>query len=129
VAGELGLPLDEALAFEKRHGGAFTVIYKPGLSYEHIDLNLDNPDLADRRVRQALLYAIDRQAISDQIFAGRDPVADSFVPPLDWMYAKDVPRYPYDPNKAKALLEAAGWHAQGGEIRRNADGPLGGGIG
>ena len=122
VAGELGLPLDEALAFEKRHGGAFTVIYKPGLSYEHIDLNLDNPDLADRRVRQALLYAIDRQAISDQIFAGRDPVADSFVPPLDWMYAKDVPRYPYDPDKAKALLEAAGWHAQGGGIRRNAEG-------
>jgi peptide/nickel transport system substrate-binding protein len=122
VAGELGLPLDEALAFEKRHGGAFTVIYKPGLSYEHIDLNLDNPDLADRRVRQALLYAIDRQAISDQIFAGRDPVADSFVPPLDWMYAKDVPRYPYDPEKAKALLEAAGWHAQNGEIRRKDDG-------
>ena len=122
VAGELGMPLDEALAFEKRHGGAFTVIYKPGLSYEHIDLNLDNPILSDRRVRQALLYGIDRQAISDEIYAGRDPVADSFVPPEDWMYAKDVPRYEYDTEKAKALLEAAGWHAQGKEIRRNAAG-------
>jgi peptide/nickel transport system substrate-binding protein len=113
------MPLDEALAFEKRHGGAFTVIYKPGLSYEHIDLNLDNPILADLRVRQALLYGIDRQAISDEIYSGRDPVADSFVPPEDWMYAKDVPRYAFDPEKAKALLEAAGWHADGKEIRRN----------
>ena len=43
IAGELGLSLDEALAFEKRHGGAFQIIYKPGLVFEHIDLNLDLP--------------------------------------------------------------------------------------
>jgi len=122
VAGELGLPLDEALAFEKRHGGEFTVIYKPGLSYEHIDLNLDNPVLGDRRVRQALLDAIDRQAISEEIYNGRDPVADSFVPPLDWMYAPDVPRYPFDPERAKALLDEAGWHAEGKAIRKNQAG-------
>jgi peptide/nickel transport system substrate-binding protein len=40
-------------------------------------------------------YGIDRKAISDELFAGRDPVADSFVPPLDWIYTPDVPRYPY----------------------------------
>jgi peptide/nickel transport system substrate-binding protein len=122
VAGELGLPLDEALAFEKRHGGQFTVLYKPGLAFEHVDLNLDNPILADLRVRQALLYAIDRKAISDALFAGRDPVANSFVPPEDWVYSTDVPRYPYDPVKAKALLEAAGWHADGDAVRRNTAG-------
>src|SRR5207245_4077706 len=55
VAGELGLSLDEALAFEKRHGDAFHMIYKPGLVYEHIDLDLDRPILADRRVREALI--------------------------------------------------------------------------
>ena len=43
IAGELGLPLDEALAFEKRHGDAFQIIYKPGLVYEHVDLNLGRP--------------------------------------------------------------------------------------
>jgi peptide/nickel transport system substrate-binding protein len=122
VAGELGFPLDEALAFEKRHGGAFTVIYKPGLTYEHIDFNLDNPTLADVRVRRALAYAIDRKAISEQLFAGRDPVADSFVPPLDSVYSPDVPRYPYDPVKARALLDEAGWRQQGDGIRRNAKG-------
>ena len=45
IAGELGLSLDEALAFDKRHGGAFQIIYKPGLVFEHIDLNLDLPAL------------------------------------------------------------------------------------
>jgi peptide/nickel transport system substrate-binding protein len=122
VAGELGLPLDEALAFEKRHGGQFSVLYKPGLAYEHVDLNLDNPILADLRVRQALLYAIDRKSISDALFAGRDPVADSFVPPEDWVFSADVPHYAYDPAKAKAMLEDAGWHATGNEVRRNAAG-------
>jgi len=122
VAGELGLSVDEALAFEKRHGGAFRVIYKPGLTYEHVDLNLDNPILADRRVRQALLYAVDRAAISEALFAGRDPVANSFVPPLDWVYSDAVRHYPYDPAKARALLEAAGWHDDGGGVRRNETG-------
>ncbi|MGB8180801.1 MAG: peptide ABC transporter substrate-binding protein [Stellaceae bacterium] len=122
VPGELGLPLDEALAFARRHSGSFNIIYKPGLEYEHIDFNLDDPILADVRVRRALLYAIDRKAISQELFAGRDPVADSFVPTLDWVYSADVPKYPFDPDKARALLDAAGWHAADGEIRRNASG-------
>lgn len=122
IAGELGFPLDQALAFEKRHGDAFAVLYKPGLTYEHIDLNLDNPILADARVRRALLHGIDRKAISSQLFAGRQPVADSFVPPLDWVYTTDVPHYPYDPDKARALLAEAGWQATGPGVRRNAAG-------
>jgi len=122
VAGELGFPLDEALAFEARHRGEFNVIYKPGLTYEHIDFNLDHKALADLRVRRALTYAIDRKAISQQLFAGRDPVADSFMPPIDPAYSPDVPRYPYDPGKARTLLDEAGWRAQGNGIRRNAEG-------
>lgn len=122
VAGELGFSIDQALDFERRHGDRFTVLYKPSLDYEHVDLNLDNPILADRRVRQALLYAVDRKAISMQLFAGRQPVADSFVSPLDWVFTDDLPRYPYDPATARALLDAAGWHAAGGAIRRNAAG-------
>jgi peptide/nickel transport system substrate-binding protein len=122
VAGELGFSLDEALAFEKRHGREFRVVYKPGLTFEHVDLNLDNPILAQRDVRHALLYAIDRAAISSSLFAGRDPVADSFVPPLDWIYSDDVPQYPYDPAKARALLDGAGWHVGADGVRVNAGG-------
>lgn len=122
IAGEVGLSISQALAFEKRHGNAFAIIYRPSLIYEHVDLNRDDPRLADQRVRQAMLYAIDRNAISDQLFAGRNPVADSFVPPLDWVYDRDVPRYAYDPAKARALLDAAGWHAGDGSVRRNGAG-------
>jgi peptide/nickel transport system substrate-binding protein len=124
VAGELGFSLDEALAFEKRHGNQFKILYKPGLSFEHIDVNLANPIVADLRVRQALLYAIDRKAITEQIFAGRDPVADSFVPPLDPAYARDMPRYEYNPDKARALLDDAGWREESDGIRRKDGAPL-----
>ena len=122
VAGELGLSLDEALAFEKRQGGAFRMIYQPGLVYEHIDLDLDRPALADRRVREALILGLDREGISKSLFAGRQKVADSFVNPLDAGYSAETPRYSHDPSRAAALLEAAGWQAQPGGIRRNAEG-------
>jgi len=122
IAGELGLTIDQALAFEKRHGDRFDISYKPGLAYEHIDLNLDNPILADARVRRALLHGLDRQAISDQLFEGRQPVAHTNVNPLDWVHAEDTPRYPFDPEKAAALLSEAGWPLGKDGIRRNAAG-------
>jgi peptide/nickel transport system substrate-binding protein len=122
VAGELGLPLDEGLAFEKRHGDAFRVLYKAGLVYEHVDLNLDRPALADRRVREALILGIDRDAISHSLFAGRQPVADSFMNPLDSGYSKDTPHYSYDPKRAGQLLDEAGWRAGSDGSRRDAQG-------
>ncbi len=122
IAGELGLTLDQALAFEKRNSDKFDMVYKSGLIYEHIDLNLDNPILADKRVRKALLYALDRETISTQLFQGRQPVADASVSPLDSVHSPDTPKYPYDPAKAKALLEEAGWSVMKRGVRHNADG-------
>lgn len=122
IAGELGLSLDQALAFEKRHGSRFDIVYKPSLIYEHIDVNLDSPILKDRRVRQALLYGIDREVINQQLFGGRQPVAQTFVNPLDWVYDKDVAHYARDEKKAAALLEEAGWTAKGKGTRVNAKG-------
>ncbi len=75
VLGELGLSLDQAIAFEKRHKDKYNVIYKPALIWEHIDVNLDNKLLADKRVRQAMLLAIDRKAISEKLFEGKQPIA------------------------------------------------------
>jgi len=120
--GELGLSLDQALAFEKRHSDKYDFIYKPGLIYEHIDVNLDNPLLKDRRVRQAILMAIDRKAISDRLFDGKQPVADSAISPLDPMYSPDVPHYDYDPTRARKLLEEAGFTGSEGGVRSDAGG-------
>ncbi len=124
IAGEVGLPLDEALDFAKRHGSDFNFIYKPGLTFEHVDCNLDNPVLADARVREALLLGLDRATIVQTLFAGKQAVADSFVEPQDAGFTADVPKYPYDPARAKQLLEDAGWHAQPAGPRKNADGKI-----
>ena len=122
IAGELGLSIDQAISFEKRHKQKYNVIYKPGLVYEHIDLNLENPLLQDIRIRKALIYAIDRKAISESLFGGRQPVAHSSVNPLDWVFAEDVPKYAYDPEKTAALLDEAGWSIKNRGVRTNAKG-------
>lgn len=119
IAGELGPTLDQILQFEKRYGERYNILYKPGLIYEHIDLNLDNPILADRRVRRALVHAIDRDAISQQLFDGRQPVAHGQTNPLDRVYYDGIPKYAYDPGAAAALLDEAGWKMADGGIRRN----------
>ena len=122
IAGELGMQVDQALAFQKRHGDKYKVVFKPGLLYEHIDLNLQNPILADKRVRHALLYALDREMINQQLFAGNQPVAHTSVNPMDRAFNRRVPTYGYDPERAEALLEEAGWTFAGGDVRQNAAG-------
>ncbi|OHC75293.1 MAG: peptide ABC transporter [Rhodospirillales bacterium RIFCSPLOWO2_12_FULL_58_28] len=122
IAGELGLTVDQALAFEKRHGRDFNIIYKPGLIYEHIDFNLDNPILKDIRVRRALIHSIDRETVSKQLFVGRLSVAHSSVNPLDWVYDDNVRKYPFDPDLAGRLLREAGWNPASQGPRRNAKG-------
>jgi peptide/nickel transport system substrate-binding protein len=122
IEGSVGLSLDQALAFERRNADRFQVFYKPGLVFEHIDVMLDNPALADQRVRQALLYGLDRAAISERLFAGRQPVADTPVHPLDWVHTDDVEHYPFDPAKAARLLDQAGWIPGSGGLRHDAAG-------
>lgn len=122
IAGELGLPADQAMAFQQRHGDRFTVLTKPGLRFEHLAVNLDNPILADLRVRRALLFGLDRAGIGSQLFGGRDEVADTCVHPLDWVHTGDVTHYPYDPIEAGTLLDQAGWHLGPDGLRHNDDG-------
>jgi peptide/nickel transport system substrate-binding protein len=122
VGENVGLTLDQALALQQQHPDAFTYIFKPSLTYEQVVLNLDNPILADLRVRQALLLALDRTTLTAKLFQGHQPVADSWVSPLDPDYAEDVPHYAYDPDKARHLLSDAGWIPGPDGIRRNSAG-------
>ncbi len=122
VAGELGFSIEQALALERRKGHQYDVFYKAGLIYEHIDFNLDNPIFSDRRVRQALLYGLDRDLLVAQLFDGRQPVAHSNINPLDQVYNKFVPIYNFDQEKARKLLESAGWSKIIDGVRYNPSG-------
>jgi len=122
IAGELGLPVEQAAALARRAPTRFRFEFRPGLIYEHIDTNLDNPILSDRRLRQALLLALDRPRIVAQLFEGRQTVAHGLVNPLDTMADPDIRQYPYDPARAASLLEEAGWRLAPDGIRRNAAG-------
>ncbi len=79
------------------------------LRYDYIGWNLDRPLFQDVRVRQALTLALDRQEIVDTIMEGNATVAHAPVSPLSWAYNDNVPRFDYDPERAKQLLAEAGW--------------------
>lgn len=122
VAGELGLSLEQVLAMEERHKARFRYVYKAGLIYEHIDVNLDHPILKDKRVRKALLLGLDRAKISAELFKGKQPVANSNINPLDWIANPNVTKYGFDPAAAKKLLDEAGWTEMRGGVRHNKEG-------
>jgi len=116
------LTIDQVLALQKRKPDEFDYLCKPSLNYEHIDYQIENPILADARVRQAMAYAVDRETMVKRLFEGKQPVAATWVNPLDPNFTKDTVTYPYDPAKAKALLAEAGWTPGADGICRNAKG-------
>ena len=73
-------------------------------------------------MRRALLHAIDRNAISERLFEGKQPVADTFVHPLDSVHTDDVRKYPFEPDTARQLLDGSGWTDIRKGIRHNAAG-------
>ncbi|MBF6595967.1 MAG: ABC transporter substrate-binding protein [Thermaceae bacterium] len=78
--------------------------------YYFVALNQNDPRFKDVRVRQALLYAIDRKAIIDAVLKGYGEIATGPIAPLQKLfYRKDVPSYAFDPKKAQELLKQAGW--------------------
>ena len=65
--------------------------------------------LADKRLRHAVAYAIDRHETLHKIIHDVGVLADEFLPTWSWAYTADVPRYEYDPARANELLDEAGW--------------------
>jgi peptide/nickel transport system substrate-binding protein len=110
MIGELGFSFDQAVEFDKRADKAkFKTLFRDGLVYEHIDLNLRNPILQDLNVRKALLHAIDREKLTKALFAGKQQAALSNIHPLDPYYTADVTKYEANLKKAGELLDNAGW--------------------
>jgi peptide/nickel transport system substrate-binding protein len=87
----------------------FQVLARKPFNLLYLGINQkNNPALRDLRVRQALAYGINREALVRNKFPEGGVVATQFMPEAMSGFAKDVQQYPYDPAKAKALLAEAG---------------------
>lgn len=79
------------------------------LSYSFFGYNMRNPVLADKRVRQAFTHAVNRQEMLDSFFNGQGTIISGPFAPGSWAYNLDVQPMAFDPQKAMALLQEAGF--------------------
>jgi len=87
---------------------AVTVLEQAGLNIGYLSLNASKPPFDKKEVRQAINMAIDRDSILKEVYQGAGQKAKNPIPPTMWSYDDTTKDYPYDPAKAKAMLEAAG---------------------
>ncbi|HEX6013192.1 MAG TPA: ABC transporter substrate-binding protein [Geminicoccaceae bacterium] len=85
------------------------LIEEGGLNVGYLAFNTGKEPYTNKKVRQALNMAVDKQAIVDAVFQGSGMVAKNPIPPAQWSYNDNVKDYPYDPEPAKKLLAEAGY--------------------
>ncbi len=90
--------------------------------YTYLGYNLRRPLFQDKRVRQALSYAINKQEIIDGVLLGYGVAATGPYKPDSWVYNANVRRYDYNPERARQLLRDAGWIDTNGDGIREKDG-------
>lgn len=90
--------------------------------YTYLGYNLLSPFFQDRRVRQALTYAIDKKSIIEGVLLGLGVVCTGPYKPDSWVYNPNVKKYPYNPDKARELLKEAGWEDTDGDSILDKDG-------
>jgi ABC-type transport system substrate-binding protein len=90
------------------------VLRAPGTIMSYLAFNLRDPILKDVRARQAIAYAIDRQVMLKYLSHGFGRLAKSILPPESWAYNGDVPAYNHDPERARQILDAAGYREVNG---------------
>jgi len=84
---------------------------KPGPGIILMAVNLNQPYFQDKRIRQAILYAIDRAGIVNTVLAGQASVTNTHVMGPPEAIPTDLEKYAYNPDKARQLLQEAGWDA------------------
>ncbi len=100
---------------EQRRLEALRVEVSDGANVEYLVLNTTDPILADRRVRQAIAYGLDRKVIINNLLQHQARSAQSVLPPTHWAYNPALRTYEYDPHKARQLLDEAGYKDPDGE--------------
>ncbi len=85
------------------------LLKRPSFNVGYLGLQVSKPPLDDLKVRQAIAYAINKQAIADTIYAGLAKPAKEFISPASQFFDDSIQDYAYDPAKAKSLLAEAGY--------------------
>ena len=86
----------------------YQVIEEPGISYNYLGFNMQDPKVRDIRVRQAIAYGINVEEIIHYRLHGHAVRATGLLSPINWYSAREVAKYPHNPEKARGLLETAG---------------------
>ena len=108
-----------------REDEALNLYSAPLAGYSLVFLNLTRPAFEENEVRQALLWGLDRQKMVDDVLSGQGIVIHSPIMANSWAYAMNLPHYEYDPDRARKILDQAGWvDANGDGIREKGGVPL-----
>lgn len=125
-----GMTFDQALSLQERIDSdskladRIKITMREGTVFEHVTFNFRDPIVRDIRVRKALAYASDRETLVKALFKDKLKVAHQDTHPLDPYYTNDVTHYPYDLDKANALLDEAGWKLGEDGLRTKDGKPL-----
>ncbi|SDE77655.1 peptide/nickel transport system substrate-binding protein [Thermus arciformis] len=114
----VSLTFDQARSKQltSRAPGRFDIWFVPGAIWEHIDINkfencqtVRDLGLNDKRTRQAILHALNREGLVKAFFDGLQPVAHTWIAPVNPLFNPNVKKYEFDLKKAEALLAEMGW--------------------
>lgn len=94
-----------------------TIYTAPQASIENFYFNLGLPQFQERAVRQALYLAYDKDSIIQQLYYGLPTPSETFLPQQSWAFNPNLPKHEYDPEKAKKMLDDAGWKPGSDGIR------------
>ncbi len=107
------VPADDLHVVQEDPGLA--VMTRPGINYTYLGFNLADPVLKDIKVREAIAHAVPRDDLIDCLLRGQAEPAKGILAPAHWAYEPDVKTYDYDPERARELLDEAGFPDPDGE--------------
>jgi len=104
--------LPRELVNKLRQDKSVRVVNRTGSNFSYLGFNFLQPQFADRRVRLAVMHAIDRESLVRYVLGGKTRVAESILPPEHWAGNGAIKAYGYDPEQSRALLKQAGYDAE-----------------
>jgi peptide/nickel transport system substrate-binding protein len=95
-----------------RENSDLQIVEAAGLNTNNVEFNVKKDPFTSKEVRQALNYAVNKQELSDGLYAGAMVPAGGVLPPSDWAYNPELKSYEFNPDKAKELLNTAGYNEE-----------------